>query len=111
MAATQAARKKVRIIEAQILDVLAESPKSSKELADAVGMTTSYINMRLKVLINEGRVFVAEVLTVPSGFGVASIPMYATSNIKPTVHKSSHKDNVVEVKRDYLQTAFFGEPK
>lgn len=111
MAVTKSGSKKVQIVEKEIVATLEQSPKSPKEIAEAIRKSVPYVNLRLKKLIEDKRVRLLERIKIPAGCGFAYINVYTSDELTTAAHKLKVKMDGPKAKRDYLQIAFFGEPK
>lgn len=103
------------------LDELLNTKKSfcTRELAEKVNVNSSTIQRRLKKMMQAGKVEVVEIRHIIGGVAFASVPYYALvvekeapkrKRVRPTRVAGSTAVSPSLGSRDWLQSAFFGNP-
>lgn len=105
------------------LDELLSTKKAfcTRELAEKINVNSSTIQRRLKKMMLAGKVEVVEIRHLTSGIAFASVPYYALvveketpkkkKRIRPTRVAGSTATAPSVGNRDWLQSAFFGNPQ
>lgn len=108
------------IAQAKLEEILSSNKAfCTRELAEKVNVNSSTIQRRLKKMMLAGKVAVVEIRHLTSGIAFASVPYYALvvekeapkrKRIRPTRVAGSTAVSPSVGNRDWLQSAFFGNP-